>query len=247
MSVKKASYATIFIAGVFLLSACGGEPSPDPGESETTATPTPTPTYAVGDAGPGGGIIYYVDNAGFNCGAGHTATGSPTGGKCNYLEVAPSGWNTGSDPAKLWAVTDTNVPGITDESSFNNSSTGIGLGYQNSLAIVAQGNDATTAAGAARAYAGGSKNDWYLPTTAELNLLCQWGRGISPSVTTACTGGAGINSPTYGAASAGFVENAYWSSSEYFAYLAWTQYFSNGYQLNYDKPATAYVRPVRAF
>ena len=109
MSVKKASYAAIFTAGVLLLSACGGEPTPDPGASETTATPTATatatPTYAVGDPGPGGGIIYYVDNAGFSCGSGFTETGSPTGGKCKYLEVAPGGWNATAETAGLiWAV-----------------------------------------------------------------------------------------------------------------------------------------------
>ena len=47
MSVKKASYASIFIAGMFLLSACGGETTPDPGASEITATSTPTPTSSL--------------------------------------------------------------------------------------------------------------------------------------------------------------------------------------------------------
>lgn len=46
----------------------------------------------VGDIGPGGGIIYYYEAAGFNCGVGSTSTGSPTGGLCHYLEVAPNGW-----------------------------------------------------------------------------------------------------------------------------------------------------------
>ena len=119
MSVKKASYATIFIAGMFLLSACGGETSPDPGTSETTATSTPAPTDAVGDAGPGGGIIYYVNNAGFSCGASYSSTGSPTGGLCNYLEVAPSGWNADGDAGNLvWAVAmkqHADVSGIDDD------------------------------------------------------------------------------------------------------------------------------------
>ena len=208
-------------------------------------------TCVVGNTGPGGGIVYYVDTAGFSCGSGFTATGSPTGGKCNYLEVAPSGWNTGADPQKPWAPgtptsgnASQSVTGITDETSVNNSSTGIGLGLKNSIAIVTQGNDTTTAAGAARAYAGNSKSDWYLPTTAELNLLCQWGRNVTQVVGTACTSGI-LNTGT--GVNGGFVVSDYWSSSESTADQARIQYFGTGVQNYYTKYGTLYVRPVRAF
>jgi len=70
-------------------------------------------------------------------------------------------------------------PSITNDSLAYNNASGIGLGYKNSLAIVAQGNDTTTAAGAARAYSGGSQSDWYLPSTAELNLLLSVGKKCS--------------------------------------------------------------------
>jgi hypothetical protein len=128
---------------------------------------------------------------------------------------------------------------------------GVGLGYANSNAIVAQNGAYNAisnnyAAGAARAYTGGSKTDWYLPTTAELNLLCQWNRGVAPNVTTACSGGS-INSATYGAGAAGLVAGDYWSSSEYDAGRAWRQYVNNGYQGDANKSLTYYVRPVRAF
>jgi hypothetical protein len=210
--------------------------------------------YKVGDRGPGGGLIYYVDEAGFSCGATYISTGSPTGGLCHYLEVAPSGWNGGSDSEKLWAVEAfyyENVSGITDENVANNSASGVGLGYKNSLAIVAQNGAYPTndyAAGAARAYAGGSKSDWYLPTTAELNLLCQWARGVAPSVTTACTGGT-LPSATYGAGSAGLagLASGYWSSSEDSEGLAWYQFFVDGTQGGSKTNNTSYVRPVRAF
>ncbi|MCX6527455.1 MAG: hypothetical protein NTU52_05625, partial [Actinobacteria bacterium] len=44
-----------------------------------------------------------------------------------------------------------------------------------------------------------------------------------------------------------FAADGYWSSSEYFASLAWVQYFANGVQ-NYNyKFNNFYVRPVRAF
>jgi hypothetical protein len=222
-----------------------------PAASAPAAAPAPLTcatggTCVVGDRGPGGGIVYYVDNAGFNCGSGFTATGSPTGGKCKYLEVAPSGWDTGADPAKPWAVTinqNVDVDGIANDSAAHNNSLGIGLGYKNSRLIIAQGNDTTTAAGAARAYGGGSKNDWYLPTTAELNLLCQWGRNVTQVVGTACTGGT-LNTGT--GANGGF-GSYYWSSSENSADVAWIQTFSSGYQDGATKNGAFYVRPVRAF
>ena len=213
-----------------------------------------TPYYEVGWTGPGGGFVYYVNDAGFDCGATYSATGSPTGGKCKYLEVAPNGWNTGSDPAKLWAVSanqSADVSTIANESSANNSASGVGLGYQNSVAIVTQNgaynaSSNNYAAGAARAYAGGSKSDWYLPTTAELNLLCQWARGVAPSVITRCIGGT-LNSATYGAGTAGFIGAGYWSSSEYDASNAWYPNFANGFQNYGGKNNALYVRPVRAF
>jgi hypothetical protein len=215
-------------------------------------------TCIVGDSGPGGGIVFYVDSAaGFRCGVGFTVTGSPTGGLCKYLEVAPSGWSGSgvADPAKRWAVTAADIPGIIDDSDSSiipNNAAGIGLGYKNSDLIKTQYGvySALTndyAAGAARAYAGGSKNDWYLPTTAELNLLCQWNHHETQIVTTGCIGGA-LNTGT-GAAGSGFTGNDYWSSSEFNANEAWSQIFGNGGQSNGHKsiPGTADVRPVRAF
>jgi hypothetical protein len=209
----------------------------------------------VGQTGPGGGLIYYVDNVtGFSCGATYTSTGSPTGDLCHYLEVAPSGWNSGADPTKIWAVAaqqSNDVSGLTnDVPSVYNNALGIGLGYKNSIAIVNQGNDLTTAAGSARAYLGGSLNDWYLPTSAELNLLCQWNHGVAPNVTTRCTGGTGVNSATYGATSAGIESNRYWSSSENLSNSAWMQHLDNtftGDQVTQNKVNSFYVRPIRAF
>ena len=199
---------------------------------------------ALGDTGPGGGKVYYVHASGtFDCGATLSQT-------CKYLEVAPNTWSGGvADPTKLWATStysSTDILSITNDSVPYNNALGIGLGYKNSLAIVGQGNDATTAAGAARAYAGGSQSDWYLPTTAELNLLCQWARDVTQSVTTECTGGT-LNTGT--GASFGFFNSDYWSSSEFGASSSWFHGFY-GYQwyavksINSPSP---YVRPVRAF
>jgi hypothetical protein len=183
--------------------------------------------------------------------SGTFACGATLSQNCTYLEVAPNTWSGGSaDPSNLlWAIStyqSVDVPSITNDSSPYNNASGIGLGYKNSLAIVAQGNDTTTAAGAARAYSGGSQSDWYLPTTAELNLLCQWARNVAQSVTTACAGGT-LNTGT--GASGGFFNSDYWSSSEFGASSSWFHGFY-GYQwyavksLNSPSP---YVRPVRAF
>jgi hypothetical protein len=186
--------------------------------------------------------VFYVHASGtFACGATLAST-------CKYLEAAPNTWSGGSaDPTKLWAVSayqSTDVTAITNDSSAYNNASGIGLGYKNSLAIVAQGNGTTTAAGAARAYAGGSQSDWYLPTTAELNLLCQWARNVAQSVTTACTGGT-LNTGT--GASGGFSTDTYWSSSESGGDRAWRQSFFSGLQYSSGKVNPYYVRPVRAF
>ena len=207
--------------------------------------PTSGLVYAVGQTGPGGGTVFYVANTPFACGPDRTST-------CTYLEAAPSGWANGGTPANdptknaaiaLYASSD--IAAITNSVGANNTSASIGLGYLNSKAIVDQGNNTTTAAGAARAYLGGGKNDWYVPTTAELNQMCKWMRGNAwTSDATLCSGGT-LNS---GAGAAGFVANPYWSSTEYDGGSIWAQSFNDGNQsLNGLKNNNYYVRPIRAF
>ena len=211
-------------------------------------------TYAVGDTGPGGGTIIYVSASGFNCGPEFSATGSPAGGKCHYLEVAPKGWNgLTSDSMTVWGNVNVNISGIQDDTSVYNNDLGVGLGYRNSELIVAQNGtyDASSnkyAAGEARAYAGGGKNDWYLPTSAELNLMCQWAKQILPNVAVRCSGGSS-------ASTRGFQQNIYWSSSEQgttprnnIFYRIWAQTFSTGDQTwDHLISSALYVRPVRSF
>jgi hypothetical protein len=214
--------------------------------SSTILTCATGGTCVVGDIGPGGGIIFYVDNgSGFNCGPTFTST-------CHYLEVAQAGWNGGSDPLSAWANTayqSTLVPGIVSRNPAYTDPSEIGLGYQYSLAAIVQGNDATTAVGQARAYNGGSKSDWYLPTTSELNLLCRWNHGQVQSTTIVCNGGT-INSGT-GASGSGFLSEYYQSSSQGLATLVWEQQFGTvngvGNQGGGNKSATYRVRPIRAF
>ena len=65
--------------------------------------------------------------------------------------------------------------------------------------------------------------DWRLPTKRELNLVYNQKSNI----------GGGFS--------------YYWSSREVDGYLAWSQYFYDGYQANSSKDSTRTVRAVRAF
>jgi hypothetical protein len=213
----------------------------------TSATETVTPsTYALGDTGPGGGKIYYIapDANGFACGAPRTST-------CFYLEVAPSNWK--ENDVMPWAIVTSNVADIPDGGGFSDGSfNSIGLGFQYSEYIVAQNvnpyDPATPfAAGAARAYNGGGLSDWYLPSTAELNTLCQWSRGIPQSFTTQCTAGSN-DSPTFGAQTSA-LGGTYWASSENGASGNGkiSVISSAGGVAGSTKTTPQRVRPIRAF
>jgi hypothetical protein len=148
----------------------------------------PAGEYSVGDNGPGGGKIFYYSAVGFNCGTSFSATGSPTNGKCHYLESAPKNWdlsldgdgNQKADFSRVWSIPAYETiatAGIDEDDLQDITGSGrltseIGLGLKNSIAIVSQNGayNASTrsyAAGAARAYRGGSKSDWYLPSPGD--------------------------------------------------------------------------------
>jgi hypothetical protein len=226
-------------------------PTDDVTYSPATTTMTITVTagdYTVGMDGPGGGKVFYVSTSAFLCGATQTAY-------CKFLESAPSGWNGSSDPKKPWAVianvsTNISETQIVNESSANNSSDRIGLGLSNSIAIVSQNglydeNSNNYAAGAARAFAGGTLTDWYLPTVGELNQMSKWARGVAwTSDGTVNTGGGTLNS---GVGATGFTNNRYWSSSEQTSTTAHVQQFSDGSQGSFLKGVDYYIRPIRSF
>ena len=192
---------------------------------------------AVGDIGPGGGVVFYVEASGdtFACGAALAST-------CKYLEFAPANWltNITGDPIRSWA-TNVNSNWTTAVAGADGST--IGAGYQNSLDTANQtGNVAgSSAAVLALSFRGGSKTDWHLPSKDELNQLCRyaWTLAIS-NTTTTCIGMSG-------SIRTGFSADSYWSSSEFSANFAWYQYFGDYLQDYSSKNGTAYVRPVRAF
>ncbi|MCX6435468.1 MAG: hypothetical protein NTY21_05230 [Actinobacteria bacterium] len=139
-------------------------PSPT---SAPSATPTPSPTVSssslgcasaggscvVGDTGPGGGVVFYVQPG--------TIFGS-----WKYLEVAPPTWN-GENEAVLPLCSAT-LTSLT-------TSVLTGKGLTNTLAVIAQCGTANAgsseAAKVAYNYRGGGKSDWYLPSKDELSLL----------------------------------------------------------------------------
>ena len=109
---------------------------------------TKTFAYKVGDRGPGGGWIVFVDKAdefpGFN-----------------YLEAAPE--DVGNAP---WCdQTGLSIPGA--------KTLGIGQGKANTQAMLAVCG--WGAANSAAAYRGpNNKSDWFLPSLGELKLMNQW-------------------------------------------------------------------------
>ena len=136
--------------------------------SAASATVTPALTCAtggvcaVGNTGPGGGIVFYVQASGgtFACGATLAST-------CKYLEAAPtSGTNAWTDASYAWSGNTTGAIGL------NAQGTAVGSGYKNTEAMVAQNSTANRAGTITRAYRGPNNlSDWYLPSKDELNEL----------------------------------------------------------------------------
>ena len=174
---------------------------------ESSGTSTNQTQYSVGDTGPGGGTIFYVD------------MNRPVGSQ--YFEAACAGWTNNcddvtADPTAEWGCYESSISGA--------DGTAIGTGEQNTADILAGCATSGIAARLADAYSNSGESDWFLPSKDELNQMY-------------------VEQITVG----GFSSDGYWSSSEYDGFTAWYQYFGNGYQDNYSKYATYYVRPVRSF
>lgn len=192
---------------------------------------TVSAAITVGSTGPAGGKVFYVATTPFVCGPTMSTT-------CKYLEAAPSGWNSGSDPRRTWAqgspvnYQSTRVSNVSSPETA--TAIAIGWGSRNTLAIIAQGNSNTGSAAAALAHSysstvsGNSFSDWYLPTKNELNQLFLQ-RAIVEGL-------------------ASTPESYYWTSSEYSsASSAWVQDFFDGWQGSGGKPDSWLIRPIRAF
>lgn len=112
-----------------------------------------TRAYKVGDTGPGGGIVFFVDYQDEHVGF-------------NFLEIAPFS----TEVNRTWAPsTPVNYQSTTVSGA---DSTALGAGYQNTIDIVAQGHTdaSTSAAKYCDALSSGGQTDWYLPSLGELIL-----------------------------------------------------------------------------
>jgi len=205
--------------------------------------------YQIGDIGPGGGRVFYVSTTGFNCGLNYSATGSPYGTKCYYLEAASTtGTSAWTDIGRSFSAASNISTAVTGADGYD-----IGYGYQNSLDIAAQaGNTAAdSAAVAVFAYRGPNNlSDWYLPSRTELSQMCKWQRGFTGTNLTnlniLCNAVSGtVNS---GVGAAGFLDsNSYWSSTEQTSANALDVRMGNGTYGGGGKGSTYWVRPIRAF
>jgi hypothetical protein len=183
-----------------------------------------------GDKGPGGGTVFYVSTTGFNCGVSNSSTGSPTGGACHYLEAAPTtGTNAWTDMMYAWS-------GNTTNSLRTSSSTAIGAGYANTIAMNVLSSTASMAGTISQSYRGPhSLADWYLGSSSEMTQL------YSSRLIVA---GFAIANPAL-----------YWTSSECLVGSCSSdvtprelaQNFTVGNQGGNLRRVTNYVRPIRAF
>lgn len=168
---------------------------------------------AVGDAGPGGGIVFYA------------AASVQSWGQ--YLEVALT-LHSAQEPRIKWCSnTSSFVPSLADGSTTaQTTGTAIGTGWSNTRQMVSGCADG--AANSVRAYGGGGKSDWFLPSRDELNALHVSGVG-------------GLDaSHIY-----------FWSSSQFNENTAWGQAVGveGGWrhQNTVSKGSALPARPVRAF
>ena len=119
------------------------------------ATTTVAPVvYGVGDTGPGGGIVFYVD-----------LTREPG---AQYFEAACAGWQnncdgTTADPQAEWGCYGTPISGA--------DGTAIGTGELNTTNILAGCLTVGIAADLADDYSHNSLDDWFLPSKHELNQM----------------------------------------------------------------------------
>jgi len=178
-------------------------------------------TYALGDTGPGGGLVFLIS------------------GGLTY-EMAPKTWGANETTGIQWCSDSTNS--VT-------TNTAVGTGSANTTSMLTSATPfvacTLSAPNAVRAYAGGGLTDWFLPSKDELNAMCNYSRTWTGTPSTgACTGAQ--NGP-FAAGTYGFAIGGYWSSSQGSPGGAWFRNGGDGSQTNVSKFSRLQVRPVRAF
>lgn len=197
--------------------------------TNVAAAPSRTFSYRLGDVGPGGGLIFFVD------------TLSQFDG-FTYLEAAPVDL-----PATAWATNsvgcfdsfniatsclDTSVYQVAPADSSRINAAKLGQGSVNTALIgtrlLAGGpvDNTKFAAGLADTYVYGTTTDWYLPSINELGQMY-----------------ANLKAKRLG----NFQDTYYWSSTEFGSGSAWFILFDGGNFSNGSKSFPFSVRPIRSF
>ena len=170
---------------------------------------------AIGDVGPAGGIIFMTPST----------VGNTTG---RYFEAAPAGWSgVGIDLNIAWCNATSTLIGTPTALG-----TAIGTGSANTDAIVAVCSSG--AAKSARAYNGGGKTNWFLPSIDEL-LQMYANRAVIGGLVQTTQVGTGIATTTF------------WSSSEHNSSQSKNWSFLTNGNDNWGKNYGFGVRPIRTF
>jgi predicted RNA-binding protein with TRAM domain len=169
----------------------------------------------IGDVGPAGGIIFMTPST----------VGNTTG---RYFEAAPAGWSgVGIDLNIAWCNATSTLIGTPTALG-----TAIGTGSANTDAIVAVCSSG--AAKSARAYNGGGKTNWFLPSIDEL-LQMYANRAVIGGLVQTTQVGTGIATTTF------------WSSSEHNSSQSKNWSFLTNGNDNWGKNYGFGVRPIRMF
>lgn len=206
----------------------GTPPTPfaAPAAPTTNSNCIPGGSCKVGDVGPGGGIVFY--DAGVNNFWGR------------YLEVAPMSCEGSNLPFKVGVKKPyaTPAPGKT-AAEMRLLAKQVGMGKANTQVLTVAFGPGSYAAKFAEDLICGGKDDWFLPSKDELDLVHNNIAQNRPRFTDA---NPGQTTPL-----GGFDKGYYWTSTDYNGATAWSQYFMDGQQFDRVQTLAANRKPVRPF
>ena len=173
--------------------------------------------YREGDTGQSGGKIFYRDDAGF--------TMAHNNSTAYYLEVAPQG------EGRQWFVGPREVANIPPGTGYSDT---IGGGMKSTLWVISM-RPTARAANACRNARYGDLDDWYLPSTVEIDKLYQYVDSVKKA-------GKPDELNIIPAATPYF----YWTSITYDNQYVWACNFRNG-GTDTRQNDELHVRAIRAF
>ncbi|MGQ2985373.1 hypothetical protein [Flavobacterium sp.] len=139
--MKKQLFGSVMLAFVLSLTACSGDDSSPVNDGGPDSNPDTT--FEIGDTGPGGGIVFYLDADGH-------------------------GYEVGNN---LGLIKWEDVANLYDAKDISGLGTAIGTGEANTALIVSTIGNGNYAAKRCADHEQGGKNDWFLPSKDELVAL----------------------------------------------------------------------------